>query len=172
MTAPVRANRAASARPRPRPNPGPAPDRRPPLHVVRPAPRHRARHPRLLPVAAAMAVAVALLGLVAAHAALARGQFRLQDLGQRADTEQARYERLRLDVARLEAPAHVVAVAQERLGMVPPAAVTYLSPVGPSTAPSPAPPATAGRAVTDAGGQALASATTRWSDVKRQLGRR
>ena len=172
MTAPVRARRTAPARPRPRP--GPAAGRRPPLHVVPPAPRHRARHPRLLPVAAAMAVAVALLGLVAAHAALARGQFRLQDLERRADAEQARYERLRLDVARLEAPAHIVAVAQQRLGMVPPAAVTYLSPVGPSTASSTAPPVTAGRAEATPGSRDpdLASATTRWSDVKRQLGRR
>lgn len=179
MTAPVGATQRARGRPRPDPRPVPAPDRRPPLRVVDPVPRHRVRpsvrrHPRLLPAAAAVAVAAALFGLVAAHALLAQGQFRLQDLERRADVEQARYERLRLDVARLEAPARVVSVAQERLGMVPPAAVTYLSPSGPASTPSAAPPSTA---VAEADGDgdgdgAVEAAMARWSGVKRELGRR
>ncbi|MGH9180534.1 MAG: hypothetical protein ACRDY5_02310 [Acidimicrobiales bacterium] len=142
--------------------------------MVRTAPRRRpsnghrlGRYPRLLPIAAALAVAAALFGLVAAHASLAQGQFRLLDLERRADTEQARYEHLRLEVARLEAPSRVVAVAQERLGMVPPAAVTYLSPSGPVTGTTGQAPATE-----PAGGDDLEGATARWAGVKRELGRR
>ena len=39
---------------------------------------------------------------------------------------QAENQRLRLDVARLESPSRIVAEAQARLGMVPPAVVIYL----------------------------------------------
>ncbi len=78
-----------------------------------------------------VAVAGGLLALVASQVVLTQGQFRLDRLQSRAAAEQARYERLRLQVAELEAPSRVVAVAQERLGMVSPPAVTYLSPSGP-----------------------------------------
>ncbi len=40
-----------------------------------------------------------------------------------------RYDRLRLEVAELESPGRIMAAAQERLGMVPPPGVTYLTPV-------------------------------------------
>ncbi|HVL92641.1 MAG TPA: cell division protein FtsL [Acidimicrobiales bacterium] len=172
MTAPVGAARPARARPGPRPLPAPAPRPRPTLEVVGTAPRHRAttparRHRRLLPVGAAIAVAVALFGLVAAHAALAQGQFRLQDLERRAAVEQAEYERLRLEVARLEAPSRVVAAAHERLGMVAPSSVTYLTP--------PAPAPVSRGAAADAGpdgGDRVEAATARWAGVKRELGHR
>jgi len=109
------------------------------------------------------AVAVAcVLGLVVSHVALAQGQFELERLQQKAAEEQAQYERLRLQVAQLESPSRVVAAAQERLGMVPPPGVTYLSPTGAvSGLPEPA-----------SAGTEQESATEDWSSVKRQLARR
>lgn len=77
-----------------------------------------------------LAVLVSLLGLVASHVVLTQGQFRLDVLRTRTASEQERYERLRLKVAELESPSRIVAAAQERLGMVPPPSVTYLSPTG------------------------------------------
>ena len=57
---------------------------------------------------------------------IAENQFRLDGLQQQAATEQASYEKLRLQVAELETPARIVSVAEGRLGMVQPASVTYL----------------------------------------------
>lgn len=83
-----------------------------------------------------MGVLVSLFGLVASHVMLTQGQFRLDVLRARAASEQSRYERLRLKVAELESPSRIVAAAQERLGMVPPPSVTYLSPTGAVSAPA------------------------------------
>ena len=58
---------------------------------------------------------------------------------------QAENQRLRLDVARLESPARIVAEAQARLGMVPPPAVVYLPPLPPTAARPAARPSPAGR---------------------------
>lgn len=147
---------------RPAPSDRPAP-RRPPLRVVdreyRSPARRRARA-RLLGFLVLVVVAAALFGLVASHVALTQGQFELERLRDRAAVEQARYERLRLHVAELESPTRIVAAAQERLGMVPPPGVVYLSPVGPSSG-------LAGRAEP---GQE--EATEDWSTVKRQLASR
>lgn len=82
------------------------------------------------------AVVASLFGLVASHVLLTQGQFRLDRLRARASSEQARYQRLRLQVAELESPSRIVATAQERLGMVPPPSVTYLSPTGAVSAPA------------------------------------
>jgi cell division protein FtsL len=145
--------------------PAPAPRRgarRPPLHVVRTerSPLARRARARLLGVLVLLVVGVALFGLVASHVALTQGQFQLDRLEVRAAEEQARYERLRLQVAELESPARVVAAAQERLGMVPPPGVTYLSPVGPTSG-------------TGGGGRDGAEAATEeWATVKRQLASR
>ena len=138
-------------------------DTRPSLRVVDPRRRTPADHrtrARVLGLLVIMVVAVALFGLVASHVALTQGQFRLDDMRDRADAEQARYERLRVQVAELESPGRIVAAAQERLGMVPPPGITYLSPVGPvvDTATG-----------DDAAG---AAAAADWSTVKRQLASR
>ena len=130
MTAPL-SSRQARATPASSPRPGsrPPPRTAPPLRVVRPVPRRR-RRARLVTVLVFMAVLVSLFGLVASHVMLTQGQFRLDTLRTRTASEQARYERLRLKVAELESPSRIVATAQERLGMVPPPSVTYLSPTG------------------------------------------
>ena len=142
------------------------------LELVRPARRSSSakrlhtragsvRRRRVLVGAAVLVVAAGLLGLVISHVALAQGQFRLEALQSQAAAEQARYERLRLQVAELEAPSRVVAAAQERLGMVPPPGVTYLSPSGAAGHVAPA---------TRSGKQA--TATQDWARVKRQLAER
>ena len=135
--------------------------RRPPLHVVRAerSPAGRRARARVLAFLVPVVVAVALFGLVASHVALTQGQFELQRLRGRARSEQARYERLRLQVAELESPGRVVAAAQERLGMVPPPGVTYLSPVGAATG-------------LDDTGPGPQTATEAWSAVKRELASR
>ena len=117
----------------------------------------RRRRARLATVLVVTAVAGTLFALVASHVVLTRRQFRLDRLESRAAAEQERYERLRLRVAELEAPARVVAVAQERLGMLPPPGVTYLSPSGPTTG--------LGRP----GRRVESTATADWSRVKREL---
>jgi cell division protein FtsL len=105
---------------------------------------------------AVLAVVVAgavLFGLAGVHVLLAEGQFRLQNLKHQADDAQARYVRLRLEVAQLESPQRIVAAAQQRLGMVPPSSLTYLTPTRtvatpiegtapPTTAPAGRPPDT------------------------------
>ena len=57
---------------------------------------------------------------------IAENQFTLDRLTQTAATEQASYEKLRLQVAQLEAPARIVSEAEGRLGLVQPGSVTYL----------------------------------------------
>lgn len=113
--------------------PAPAPRRRPPLRVVRPDERRavdRRRRARLRLAFAVLVVVGGVFGLVASHVVLTQSQFRLQQLEAKAAAEQARYERLRLQVAELESPQRIVAAAQERLGMVSPPGVRYLSPTG------------------------------------------
>lgn len=107
---------------------------RPPLRVVRlEQPTRvvdRRRRARVVTAAALLLLVAGVFGLVASHVVLTQNQFRLERLEAKATEAQARYERLRLRVARLESPERIVAVAQERLGMVPPPGVTYLSPTG------------------------------------------
>ena len=118
------------------------------------------RRTRVLFGAGVGVVVISLVGLVVSHVALAQGQFRLERLRSEAAVEQARYERLRLQVAELEAPSRVVAAAQERLGMVPPPGVTYLSPSGPSGQ------------VPASRGRTQATAAQDWPSVKRHLAER
>jgi cell division protein FtsL len=88
------------------------------------------RRARLATLAVTTLVAVGLFGVVSAHAVLTQGQLQLEQLSARAAEAEARFQRLRLQVAELESPQRIVAVAQQRLGMVPPPGVTYLSPTG------------------------------------------
>lgn len=97
--------------------------------------RLRARRRRNVAVASVLVFAFMLLGAVVAHNLLIQGQVRLQQIEREVANQQARYQRLRLEVARLESPERIVAAAQQRLGMVPPPGVTYLSPDGPLTGP-------------------------------------
>jgi len=159
----------ATAQPRARVAAAPArqPEtRRPPLRVVRPeerSTRSQRRRTRLAVAAGVAFLGLSLFGVVVAHVVLTQNQFELQRMQRQAATEQARYERLREQVAELESPSRIVAAAQERLGMVPPPSVKYLTPakaLGPTT---PTPAKGAG------GGQ---QAMSDWSQVKHRLGTR
>ena len=131
--------------------PAPAHRVRPPLRVVPPdyvPPRVRRRRARGFAAGVAVLVALGLLGIASLHVVLTQGQFRLARLEEQATQQQSRYEQLRLQVAELESPERIVAVAQERLGMISPPGVTYLSPSGPAAdapvAKKPAPAASGG----------------------------
>lgn len=155
---------AASAAPARRPAPAPAPARklRPPLRVVTPEETRRVdrrKRARLRIAVAVFVVVGGLFGLVASHVVLTQGQFRLQQLEKKAAESQARYERLRLQVAELESPERIVAAAQERLGMVPPPGVKYLSPSGVAERPSSASEGNAGQTAT----------SPAWTEVKPHL---
>ncbi len=71
-----------------------------------------------------------MLGLAAFQTIIAQGQARLDRLDADVHTAQDAYQKLRLDVAQLEAPARIVATARDRLGMVVPDSVSYLAPTG------------------------------------------
>lgn len=123
-----------------RPAPGlrprvPAPAGPPRLRVVSPArlaARARRRRARLVTFAAVAIVTGSLFGVVAFHVVLAQGQLQLQQLQDRQTAEQTRNQRLELDVAQLTSPGRIVAAAQQQLGMIAPASVTYLLPVSPT----------------------------------------
>jgi cell division protein FtsL len=105
--------------------------------VEREARRRTNRRHAIVSVAIA-GIAVVCLGLVALHVLIAENQFRLDHLEQQAAVQQERYERLRLQVAELEAPARIVSAAEGPLGMRQPGSVTYL--------PATSAPVAAGRA--------------------------
>jgi hypothetical protein len=71
-----------------------------------------------------------MFAVVACQALLVQEQLRLDRMERRVAAEQARYERNRLEVARLESPERIVNAAHE-LGMVPPDQVIYLTPEEP-----------------------------------------
>jgi len=125
-------DRRLAAEPSRRAHPSNRPSR-PRLRVVPPnelSPAGRRRRARMLVAVLSAAIVLGLLAIVALHALLSQNQLRLDDLDARASAAQARYERLRLEVAQLESPGRIVTAAQERLGMVVPPTVTYLTPTG------------------------------------------
>jgi len=96
------------------------------LRLVREQARRRANGRRLLVSAGIALLGIFCLGLVTLHVLIAENQFTLDRLTQTAATEQASYEKLRLQVAQLEAPARIVSEAEGRLRLVQPGSVTYL----------------------------------------------
>jgi hypothetical protein len=99
---------------------------------------------------------------------LAQNQFRLDRLNGRADAEQAQYERLRLQVDQLESPQRIVATAQQKLGMVTPNSVTYLTPSAPLPA-STSPATTPGSSAAGSAGVPAAVSPPDWPIVKPHL---
>jgi cell division protein FtsB len=165
---------------RPRPETPDPPRKAPaaPLRVVRPKEQQLARRSRrrarLAAVATVLTIGVGLFGVVALHVILTQNQFRLDRLRRDAATEQSRYERLRLNVAELESPQRIVATAQDRLGMVVPPDVRYLTPpAAPASAETGSNQSSAGKATrtNNASGTAAGSPGA-WSTVKPQLAAR
>jgi cell division protein FtsL len=103
------------------------------LRLVDREARRRANRRHIVVSAAIAGVAVVFLALVTMHVLIAENQFRLDQLQQQASVQQERYEKLRLEVAELEAPARIVSAAEGPLGMRQPASVTYV-PAPPTTA--------------------------------------
>lgn len=131
---PVDARTGAPAPVRPL-EPGRSP--RPHLRVVPDAAAlRRHRRARALALLLGVAAAAGLMAIVALHVLLAQGQVRMERLERRAVAQEQRQRQLRLQVAALEAPQHVVAVARERLGMVPVDQVRYLTPPPPDPLPA------------------------------------
>jgi cell division protein FtsL len=109
------------------PSERPTPPAGAPQRHLRLVPRRRRRRPRWLVWYGFIGGVVAVcFGLVGLHVVIAEAQFRIDSLQRKVSAEQARYERLRLLVAELEAPARVVSVAESELGMRQPASVNYL----------------------------------------------
>jgi hypothetical protein len=106
-------------------------ERRRHLRLVREQARRRANGRRLLVSAGIALLGVFCLGLVTLHVLIAENQFTLDRLTQTAATEQASYEKLRLQVAQLEAPARIVSDSEGHLGLVQPGSVTYLPATNP-----------------------------------------
>lgn len=159
--------------------PGAPAPARPDLRVVPdPAPRRRrVRRARLLAWGAALTVVASLFGVAAFQAELVSGQVRLDGLERDVAASQARYQELRLEVARLEAPERIVAEAQHRLGMVVPTGITYLSPAGVLDGPVPAMPAAddgdgeaGGDGTAAAASESVGAGSSTWSAVKPHLG--
>jgi len=139
--APDRAARAL----RPDAAPAPAPAERRHLRVIPPdyiSARARQKRARRLALLGGVAVAAMLFGVVAFHVVLTQNQLNIQHLRSEADAASVKQQQLRLQVAELESPERVVDAAQ-KLGMVPPATVHYLSPNATGTAPATPTPTTA-----------------------------
>ncbi len=171
MTALTIAIHPRRARAVPAPSPRGAGKARPALRVVKPEELTRAQRAarvaarrRLFITVAIVGAALSLFGVAAAHVVIAQSQFELAKLERQSTQAQARYDRLRLQVAELESPGRIVAAAQERLGMVSPPQVTYLTPTPLGTA------TTARRA--SEGQAAPAHGPTEWSLLKPHLAQR
>lgn len=79
---------------------------------------HRVAKLRVFPaVVMALALVVAFFAIIFSHARLTESSFELDELSRAIDIEQARFEELRLEVARLSSPARIGPEA-EALGMV------------------------------------------------------
>jgi cell division protein FtsB len=109
--------------------------------------RARRRRARLTLTVAASLVAVSLLGVVAINVMIAQDQLHLDRLDVQRNAALAHRGQLQLQLAQLQAPARIVAEAEQRLGMVVPSKLTYLSgngaPVqttGGGSVPAPLPP--------------------------------
>ncbi len=131
----------AEAAPRAATQPGHATDRRPPLEVVAPRPRHL-RRGRLAPLLSAAVVSASLLVVVIGHAELAQGQMRLAKVEAEITSARLVHQREVLDVANLENPLRILQVAEDTLHMAPPSQVHQLAHV-PLGVPLPAPHVTA-----------------------------
>jgi cell division protein FtsL len=173
VVAPVRAPQRAPQRPSVRP--APRPRAKPELRVV-PDPTPRTRIIVVTVVGVSVLFAV-LFGLVLAHTVLVQNQQRLDSLDEQVREQQAIYQRNRLEVAQLEAPARIVDVATHRLRMVPPPGTSYLVPSGTTAAAVAGPSGTSqghdanGDAANDGAKQDQTDATgSEWSTVKPQLG--
>ena len=112
---------------------------RPPLRLVEPPARPRRVSVGLLSTLCLVAVFVGLFALAAMHSLVVQAQFELDRLDQTVAARQDQIDARRVEVARMESPAAVVAAARD-LGMVVPHDRAYLLPSPPSPTADPATP--------------------------------
>lgn len=143
--------------------------RGPELKLVE-AHKRRLNSPRMRLFAWFAGAAVVLFGLVAFHVLLTQGQFKLQSLENKANKEQANYERFRLQVAQLESPSRITNEAVNRLGMVTAEKVTPVTP-GAAQLPRQAngSPAPLSGGATAEETQSVTDDPGRWTQVKPEL---
>ncbi len=109
-----------------------APERTPESVAAGPAltPVGAPRHPlRLTTVVMAALALVVLFGLVGFQALIVRNQSTLDGLDAEVVEATRANQRLRFQVAELEAPERIRQVALHQLGMIEPEVVTYLRPI-------------------------------------------
>ena len=111
----------------PRPAPNQPADQ--PRRHLQPAPRPRRKLMSLVGWVAAATVVIALFALALFHAVIVDRQTTLDGLNEQLEEVRVENEKLRLYVARAEAPDRIRAEALYRLGMVEPESRIYLSPV-------------------------------------------
>jgi len=90
----------------------------------------------------------------------------LDRLTTQVQSEQTAYQQLRVQVAQLGSPAHVISTAEGQLGMRQPASVTYLTPTTSAGVAGSGPTGTA--ATSQSAGQAPAGDAD-WPKIKSQL---
>ncbi len=98
----------------------------PRLRVVDEVQRRRGVRFRRTAVIFGLFTICALLLTVAFYVELAQSQFQVDGISKKTQLEQKRYENLSLKVAELSAPQRIISSAQ-KLGMVTPQQVTYLT---------------------------------------------
>jgi cell division protein FtsL len=129
------------------------------------SPAQRGRRRRVLLLSGVGLMIAVAFGLVYLHVVLAQRQFALDRLTAKVQADSATYQKLRLQVAELGSPQHVISMAEGQLGMRPPASVTYLTPTvtvpGEATAAGPS-------AALGSTGQAPAGDAD-WPQIKSQL---
>jgi cell division protein FtsB len=89
------------------------------------------RRPRLLVVTSIALVGGSLFAVAAGQALVAAHQVELDQAQKQLSSAVARNQNLEFTLSKLEAPARIVAIAEDRYGMVVPASVLYLAPVNP-----------------------------------------
>lgn len=113
------------ARPARGPQPGSRP--RPRLEVVGPPTRRPAPSTRLI-ITGGVVLFLLLFALAGFQAVLVSSQQRLDQLDRQVAIAQDRYQDLRVEVARLEAPDRILNTALYELGMVPSGTATFVTP--------------------------------------------
>jgi cell division protein FtsL len=111
------------------------------LRVVEPrpalSPAQRRRRARAVLIACVGLGTMVALALVYLHVILAQRQFQLDQMNSTVQKDQTAYQNLRLQVAGLGSPQHIISTAIGQLGMVQPGKVTYLKSAPGSPDPSP-----------------------------------
>lgn len=95
------------------------------------AARTQRRRARAMGLLAAVVVVLGLLVVVTGQAQVASQQVQLDNLTSELQSASALNENLQVQKAELSSPAAVLQIAEHRIHMIAPAAVTYLNPVNP-----------------------------------------